>query len=447
MTVVQAHALAAPKITPGSTRGRGEFLFFHYSLVTDPQVKEGQFHRLKEFRLLLTNGYETFSPKEVADLHRAGCKLFFYFWFNGFYEWEARQPMPDGDWRREILERHRHWLLNPERPEQGNGAVKPAYFYDFTQAPLRQFLAQVIAEHRRRVEYDGVFLDYAGSYAVPEAALEMHRQKHPETPYDSAGGLFLKTLKESIPELLIFTNQAYRAAEYLLPFTDVDLAESLATSHLWGTEISIMSETREKVQTQETYYRPWTGSHGIKAYYSEILDKVGRYNPSVHFVTINYVRATWKPTLKGDGQVSQANGSSATYRRSPDRAAIYYGYAAARLFGLDSYSSDWYDVGCFDDEVFLVNLGGPKGKGPKEREGLVVRYFDNGFVALTTTARGGVFDVSSHYIPANLRGLWDVYERRSLPGFPKRRTIRVRPMLYPGPGSTYPSGRVYVYVR
>jgi len=141
-------------------------------------------------------------------------------------------PGPTGDWRREIGEQHPDWLLNPDQPEQGNGAIKPAYFYDFTQPELRHFLARAIAAHRQRTGYDGVFFDYAGSYPLPPSILERHRQRHPDLSYDEAGALFLRAVKATDPQILIVTNQAHRAAQSLLPCTDVDADESLATSFL-----------------------------------------------------------------------------------------------------------------------------------------------------------------------------------------------------------------------
>lgn len=418
----------------------GAFLFFHHRLIGE-ETSPAEWERLKKFRLLLTNGYATFSPEKVAALHESGGRLFFYFWFNGFYEWEARQPMPDGDWRREVLEQHPEWLLNPDGPEQGNGAVKPAYFYDFTQAELRRFLARAIAAHRQRTGYDGVFFDYAGSYPLPPSILERHQQRHPDLPYDEAGALFLRVVRATDPGLLMATNQAHRAAQHLLPCTDVDVGESLATSFLWGKEIRVLADGEGWVETRETFYRPWAG---IKACYTDVLEKVRRFNPQVRFVTINYVKAFWEPT----GQTAVREGKAVpVYRRRPDRAAIFYGYAAAKLFGLDSYSSDWYDVGCSDDDVFLLDLGRPLGSQPEEREGVVVRCYEKGLVALTTTEQGGVFDVSSDYLPAGLKGLEDVYERRSRPASREQCRLLIEPTIYPVSGSTYPSGRVYLYVQ
>ncbi|MCS6859628.1 MAG: hypothetical protein NZT92_04825 [Abditibacteriales bacterium] len=425
---------------------QGEFIFFHNNLINAESSlgEETGWARLKRFRLLLTNGYATFSPDRVTALRQQGCQLFFYFWFNGFYAHEAQQPLPDGDWRREILQAHRDWLLNPDQPEQGGGAVKPAYFFDLTRPALRQFLARVIAAHRQRTGYDGVFFDYAGSYALPPAVLKRHQQRYPNIAYDAAGAQFLRAVKAADPGILIFTNQAHRAAQYLLPVTDIDADESVATSFLWGKEIKVFSAEAGWVNTRETFYRAWDGAHGIKAHYTDLAAKARRFNPRVRLVTINYVKAFWEPT----GQtVAHAGQPHPVCRRLPDRAAIFYGYVAAKLFGFDSYSSDWYDVGCYEDEVFLIDLGRPRGTAPEEREGLVVRYYDNGFVALTKSERGGAFDVSSAHIPSDIKGLWDVYERRWVADFPKQRRIQIQPTIYPISRSTYPSGRVYIYVR
>lgn len=437
-------ALANGRARPGIA-SKGEFIFFHNSLIGEDSHRGADqgWRRLLKFRVLLTNGYVTFGPDRASELHRHGCRLFFYFWFSGFYEWEAKQPMPDGDWRRETLESHRDWLLNPDQPEQGGGAVQPAYFFDLSQASLRQFLARTIAAHRQRTGYDGVFFDYAGSHALPAAVLKRFQQRHPDVGYDAAGAAFLREVRGTDPKVLIFTNQAHWAAEHLLPLTDIDVSESIATSYLWGKEITVFPETGGLVKTRETFYRSWDGPNGIKAHYDDLLAKRHRFNPNVHFVTINYVRASWEPTKQ---RASHEGKSRTVYRRRPDRAAVFYGYVAAKLFGLDSYSSDWYDLGCYDDEVFLTDLGQPQGPGPEERDGIVIRYCDRGLVVLTTTPRGGQFDVSSARIPSDVGKLWDVYERRAAASR-KRCLVTIKPVVYATSGSTYPSGRVYLYVR
>lgn len=416
---------------------RGEFIFFHHSLLR----AEPGWERLGRFRWLLTNGYATFPPEKVAFLHRRGGRLFFYFWFNGFYEWEARQSMPDGDWRREILERHRDWLLNPDRAEEGGGATAPAYFFDFTRPELRQFLAYTLAAHRQHTGYDGVFFDYAGSYALPPAIARRHQERHPDIPYDAAGALFLRSVRAMDPRLWIFTNQAYRAAEDLLPCTDLDVAESLATSWLGGQEIELFAEGEGWIRTCETFYRPW---EGIRNYYTDILAKVCCFNPRVRFLTLNYLKAFWEPT--GETVVREGR-TYPVYRRRPDRAAAFYGYVAAKLFGLDSYSSDWYDLGYGDEEVFLTRLGRPRGDGPEQQGGLVVRYFDGGLVALTATEQGGQAVLPPVHLPPGLKGLRDVYAHRTLPASRQQCRIEVQPTVSPASGCSYPAGRVYLYVR
>jgi hypothetical protein len=77
----------------------------------------------------------------------------------------------------------------------------------------------------------------------------------------------------------------------------------------------------------------------------------------------------------------------------------------------------------------------------------VVRYYDHGFVALTTTEKGGVFDLSSSHVPPETREVWDVYERHFIRASRERCHMEIQPAVYPASGSTYPSGRVYLYGR
>ncbi|MSS70266.1 MAG: hypothetical protein EXS64_02130 [Candidatus Latescibacteria bacterium] len=435
-------ALAAGTLGPAP----GAFIFFHNSLIAEgkPATAGQGWERLKRFRLLLTNGYPTFSRERVAALHEHGSKLFFYIWFNGFYAKETRKPKPDGDWRHEVLEQHPEWLLNPDRPEQGGGAVQPAYFFDLTEPELRSFLSRVIAGHRRRTGYDGVFFDYAGRYALPESVAALHDRRHPDTPYDAAGAEFLRTPKAADPGCLIFTNQAYRAARYLLPPSDIDVTESIGTSFVWGREISLYAEGEGWISTRETFYRPWAGETGIQRYYGDMVAKVRRHNPELTFVAIDYVNAAWEAT----GGTAQHEGRAVpVYRRRTDRAAIFYGCAAARLFGLSSYSSDWYALGYYDDEPFLLDLGRPLEDAPEERDEVVLRYYENGFVALMTGERAGEFDAASPHIPEGVRAIRDLFAGRSLPATHRQCLITIEPAISPVSGARYPAGRVYRYER
>lgn len=97
----------------------------------------------------MTNGYQNFAGKELQELHAAGCQLFLYRWFNGFYRSET---LPDDapaqakayvaqfpgmvSLFRQIQSRP-EWLLNPDKPIQGSGAEHPAYFYDYADAEFR----------------------------------------------------------------------------------------------------------------------------------------------------------------------------------------------------------------------------------------------------------------------------------------------------------------------
>ncbi|MCX7598708.1 MAG: hypothetical protein N2512_07535, partial [Armatimonadetes bacterium] len=96
---------------------------------------------LARFELVVTNGYELPAAGTLRRLRLAGSRVFGYFWANGFTALEAHVfAMPDGSWRREILEKHPEWLLSTE-PLPGPPGTSDAYYYDLAQPEAARFLA------------------------------------------------------------------------------------------------------------------------------------------------------------------------------------------------------------------------------------------------------------------------------------------------------------------
>ena len=176
---------------------QGDFIFFSYAVFSKP-TNEAEARRraerlnwIKRFRICLTNGYQNFAGNELEQLHAAGCELFIYRWFNGYYEEELAESVagqPPTSYAAQFPEivrlfreihAHPDWILNHETPIKGNGAVHPAYFYDFGDPAFRQFFAASIRRDLDRAGYDGVFFDYIGDWALPA---EVHDALEKEIP-------------------------------------------------------------------------------------------------------------------------------------------------------------------------------------------------------------------------------------------------------------------------
>lgn len=423
---------------------RGAFVFFHNGIFETTEGRAAEIERLAKFRVCLTNGYANFEGDDLGRLKTAGCELFLYLWFNGYYERElARGPEPvyiQGF--PEVLNAlrgfhaHPKWLLNPEQPIQGSGAVLPAFFYDFASLDFRRAYTEFIARYLVRTGYSRVFFDYLGSWALPDGAKEAFRQKHPGKNYDAESVRFLRELRQAVPAIRIFGNQAYRMTPEYYELIDYDLTESHATSFVWGKQAKVILQDGKEREITETFYRLWDGAAGYKEISKQRRERM-RMHPAVQVFDLNYLQPRYVRDFIADDR----------FRPVTDRPAIFYGYVMGKLTGVESSSSDWYARGYRSDELSFLDLGAPATPAFTETETAVVRYFENGFVVATRQAANAKFRPDPAFIERGTVEIEDVYERKKLPVRNRTVTVQIRPAEYPATGSVYPSGRVYLYHR
>jgi hypothetical protein len=459
-------------VRPYPTLAQGDFIFYPLQVHTDPVAKQAYFDYVKRFRVLLTNGYDVFSGDDLAQLKQGGSQLFVYRWFEGYYVQEAQFGHPAVKPMYDEVGKHPDWLINPNAPTAGNGATLPAYFFDWANPDLRAFYIDFLLSTLNANGYDGVFFDYLGDWGLPAQISDMWQLKHPEITYNEAGGLFLAELRKAMGSRPIFGNAGYKAdkADVNAHFYDsltYDTTESYGTSFT-GKSAVIYLEGKGPTQVTESYYRPWDGVAGYKDdMEGATFGPIPQQNGVVTFLPIDYVQPAYQPT----GEYAMVDGSPVpVYREAPDRAAIFYSYALAKLHNMSSFASDWAswngDPSSFrPQDVYLADLGQPLEAGYRELPDAVVRYFQNGFVVVTRTnsynaapaatpvATGSAdpvrFTPDPAMVPAGVTGLWNLYTNSAVakwaPG--RKSAVTIKPVLYPATGSYYPSGRVYMYTR
>ena len=291
--------------------------------------------------------------------------------------------------------------------------------------------------------YDGVFFDYIGSWALPEEIKQMWQTKHPRRTYDEASAEFLKELREALGTKRIFGNQAYRASEEFYDLIDYDCSESLATSFVWGKEAKLFLEEESEKTVRDTFYRPWDGSNGYKEAARERLATVAK-KPRVRVCDINYLLPWRVPT----GRSAEVGGRSVpVFTQRTDRPAIFYGYAISKLVGGYTFASDWYAEGYGQDGVYFLDLGEPLDKRYVETPEAVARYYQNGFVVVTRAAGRVVFQPDPKLLPPTVTDVWDVYEEIRVRDWASQRAVTIDAAYYPSTQSYYPSGRVYMYFQ
>ena len=246
---------------------KGDFVVFHWDVFTDPEVHAQYFDYIKKFRICFTNGYRNFAGKDLKELHEAGCELFFYRWFNGYYEaavdpsseqFAYYKPFPKMVERFKHIHSHPEWLINPDQAFKG--PLYPAYFYDYHNPEFRKYFIQWIQEDFVKTQYDGVYLDFTGGTALPAEIVNLWNEKYPEMTYDEAGILFLCKLRESIGDKKIFGYHAYLLPDGYYEILDYDATESHVATMVWGKEAEIYVEGEGMRKILDTYYRYWDGS-------------------------------------------------------------------------------------------------------------------------------------------------------------------------------------------
>lgn len=413
----------------GCSAAQGGFAFHYTARLTVDELAW-----LRRFRIVVPG--EVLPADQIRALKDEGAELFFYDWLTGFYL-DAKPGEGDRhSWEAFVRRARPRWLLNADRPDAGPDGRGRAYYYDPFAPDLRLARSGRLAEKRRQASYAGVFFDLVGSASVPESVMREFNARHAESPFDEALREQLQTLKRMQPGALIFTNQGYRTPHAYLPVTDYDLSESLMTSYEWGQTVELVLEREGLVRTRETFYRPW---EDLKPILNSIDAAVKRYNPAVKMFHLNYVNPSFRPA----GRKEQVAGTEYdVFRKEVDRAAIYYGYVAAKLWAHESYSPS-ETVALVQDPVYFSDLGKPLGSGWEERDGLVRRYYEKGVVALNPASATRTADLGSPLVPADVRDLWDCYEGKSVGGL----AVVIVPTTSPASGRTYPAGRVYLYLR
>jgi hypothetical protein len=420
MSALSVISGASALLSPIQARGRGAFAFHFAANPTDAEMAW-----LRRFRTIVTG--DVLTPEVTAGLAGGGRRLIFYHWATGHYV-EAHHTIWDG-WRRRAAAMW-GWLLSPANPMHGPDGRTPAHFYDPASADGNAAWAEQVARVGRSRGYDGVFLDLLGREHVPESAIQEFERRHPGRSFDAALGERLSVLRRRAPDLLLFGNQAYRGPDTLLRSVDWDLTESLITSYAWGRHIFVRIGTQGPEERTETFYRPWKELcpllDGIEAV-------VRHHHPRLRLCHLNYVNPGLEPSGCVDGQIA--------YREVPDREAIFYGYAAARLWNHDSYCLCPQGHELAMDEIFHTDLGPPVA-ARIERDGVVVRQFERGFVTVNATGGEAPLHLDPALLPRGVRALWDCYA-----GTVTNLAPTLRPAVTAVSGKTEPSGRVFLYLR
>ena len=319
---------AAVLVTLSAAAERRGGLAFHYAT----PLTAHQLEWFSGFEVLVT--HDPLPRAQVDALHKRGTKLVLYEWAVAFY------PSLATTWHRTLPPAA---LLN-RQPLRGHlgASDADAFYYDPATREHQRGRADLIARRIKAIGYDGVFLDTTTSESVHPDALAEYRRRHPDIDYDEAYAGFLKNLHASG---MIVTNQGYRRADFVLPYVDWDVSESLITYPKNGKFV----------------LRPWNAEddrwNSTAHLFRKLIMPAQRKYPRVRFTHINYV-------------------STSDAKRIEEIVAI------ARLYDHDAFVARPDLTTPIETPLYFVDLGRPKPRVETSRG--AYRQFERGFVAVNT---------------------------------------------------------------
>ncbi|MGI8958203.1 MAG: hypothetical protein ACR2IV_00255 [Bryobacteraceae bacterium] len=302
------------------------------------------------------------SADQLHVLRSGNAQLVVYQWSSAHYPGEGGPA--ERAWQ-EMLKAHADtWLLS--RDPVGGAAAAPgktAFWYDFGNSDLISALAGHIGALVQKNNYQGVFLDTLGFYSLPAQLQREFRTRHQTRDYDRCQGSFLSKLREVLgPNVIIFTNQGYRRAEFFLPHADFDLIENSCTIMKSGGK---------------TGFRKWFEKgaewESIEVPMNQLIMPASRAYPRTRFVHINYVEGDQGTCERGAG----------------------YSYACAKLWNQISFAAPPGVQRAIRSDLYFNNVGEPLSSSYEEDKGAGVawRRFQNGVVAVNSSSK--VYRISS----------------------------------------------------
>jgi len=417
---------AGDHLPHGFPTRRGPLILVPASALANPRAETLRW--LSRFDLILSNGYDLAGSDTRTYLQSSGSQLFLYVWSSGFTEREAQAQLPQSPWWQELVGKNREWLLNRESVP-GPPGTPLSYYFDLSLAPMREWLADKLAQWRAQTHYDGFFFDMAGSTALPAQLRELWQARHPDLAYDQAFSGFLRAVRQADPAAVLMGNQVFKTLPAALAQVDSDLTESYGTSYAWGPAHTVNDQT-----LVESFFRPWEGPAGLKALYGEVDAILRRTSPRRSFIYLDYMRPRYVAATAGESN----------WQPELDLEAVYYSYAAARLWGREAFCSGWYAGREYQGPLYFADLGKPLGARPQEVGGLVVREYERGLVALLARPEAAERDIrlARHTVNA----MYDLCDDKTIPLRGGIAHLCLEPNRSQLTRATNPVGRVFLKI-
>lgn len=407
-------------------------------------VKSDSFVWASKFKIVEIGASDTEAPQKIiAELKKKGVRPVFYDWAPaGYYH---KEEDINNTFIRWVYKNRTSVSLNPNGPfpmcAAENGTCKD-YYFDFGNEKVVFKKADFINRFAQENGYGGVFFDWASGTFINEPEYKEMKgnfsKRHPKSSYIRSIGNFYRLMKDK--NITIITNQGFRNAENVLPFTDYDMTESYGTGTAYtGKTLYVKGIGRTEVP--QTVYFPVSedyrkGSLKDTIYYLNYLrDLREKYkNGSLkNFIYMNYAAPIFVPC------------GNDTFRATEPKNAIFYNYALAKLCNFVCYTEVPFDHALERDNVYFYDLGKPLGKSYQKINGGYVRYYENGFVVLGNWQKKTKIVLHSQNIKS-YSPLYDLFEKKWIrPSGYFSASITISPEKDELTGKFAPAGRVFLY--
>ncbi len=389
-------------------------------------------------------------PETISFLKENGVsEVLCYDWMPAVYYYLSGDNYQFTDW---VYKNRNETTLNPDGPFPHTKSMgydfACEYYLDLGNPSVISKRVAFTESFLKKHFYTGVFWDWAPGVFIEDPEYTQIKsnfeRRHPGADYKNTVGTFYASLKKELfaNGYVIFTNQGYRNAKNVLPYTNYDMAESYITGTSDATK-RIETENYGTIDVPYTMYFP-VSEEGKETfndtlyYLNYVENLVKRYGSKnfKKFVFMNYAA----PEFVFDRSIGK-------YIAQPPRKAIYLSFAAAKLVGETAYLGVPFDGRLEKDEVYFADLGKPLGKTftKNEKEKYAARFYENGFVLVyfgkNTEQK---IHLSSKFLPEN-KFCYDMFSGDLFKACSHHAEIVVHTEKDTYSGKTIPAGRVVMY--
>ncbi len=422
---------------------------------------------IKKFQIVEVGGFNDAEDIEkfISQLLNSNVKPIIYEWMPAGYYYPNGDNNEFMEW---IYENRQTYTLNPDGPFiMCDGNECKDFYFDLGKDELVSRRIQYLNSSLNTLGASGLFFDWApGIYITQDEyrrILKEWRFRYPEKDYLEAVGDFYRKLKDRT-NILMVTNQGFRNAKNVLPYTDYDLTESYATSvdkiccdnnNPLCNKIDILYKGKiYNLDVYKTIYYP-VSSNFCSGSLSDTIRWLNYLKGKLIYAGSDFKGYIYLNYASPEYVKMEKNGK-VVYTLKKPKNAIYFGYAVPKLLGWSSYT----EVILSDDEphrlpsleqddVYFADLGSPLGNSyehfQNEYGDYYVRYYENGFVLAGKFDHSSCLTLTSPYIREGK--IYDLYNKEVYLAKNQSITFHIKPEKDPLTEEFAPLGRVFVYLE